>query len=228
MPNDALSRDIAAAARELQQEIGSQHTMERAAQLAVKMVDGCDHAGITLIRQGNIESPAVSHDVVLRVDQLQYQYRQGPCVDAIFEEEMVHSRDLATDGRWPEWGPRTASETGIHSMMCFRLFTTEDTIGALNLYADTSGAFDGDDLEHGLALAAHTALAVVASQQIESLQAGMDSRTTIGQASGVLMERYDLEADVAFAILKRISQDSNRKLRDVALEVVITRKLPDP
>lgn len=227
MNEDDLSRDIADAARQLQDEVGSEHTMERALQLAIKMVDGCEHAGISLVRHGKIDSPATSDDVVIRVDQLQLQYDEGPCMDAIREEEIVHSRDIASDPRWPEWGPRTAAETDVHSMKCFRLFTTHDTIGALNLYATQGGAFDVEDREHGLALAAHVALAVVASQQIESLRAGLDTRTVIGQATGMLIERFDVSPDVAFAVLKRISQQSNRKLRDIAVQLVTTRQLPD-
>ena len=191
------------------------------------MVDGCDHAGITLVHHEQLSSPAVSDDVVARVDALQFEYGQGPCVDAVRESEVVHSGDIARDGRWPVWGPRTASETGVRSMMCFRLFTSKDTIGALNLYADREAAFDDEDREHGLALAAHVALAIVASQQIETLHVGLDTRTTIGQATGMLMERFSLSPDVAFKVLKRVSQDSNRKLRDVALELVATGILPD-
>lgn len=227
MTPDDLSRSIATAARQLQEELGSQHTMERTVQLTKELVPGCERAGITLVRCGQLVTPAAGDEVVIRVDELQYQYRQGPCVDALSEQELAHSRDIAADPRWPEWGPRAAAETGVRSMMCFRLFTTHDTLGALNMYAATPGAFDETDLEHGLALAAHAALAVAASMEIETLRAGLDYRTVIGQATGILMQRYDLDPDVAFSILKRISQDANRKLRDVALQLVTTRKLPD-
>lgn len=226
MSTDDIPRLIASAARSLQDEVGSQHTMEKVVELAVGMIDNAEHAGVSLLRQGRIESSAASDDMVRRVDELQYEHREGPCVDAILDDEVVHSRDIAHDERWPRWGSLTTEETGIRSMLCFRMFTIEDTVGALNLYSTRAGAFDADDREVGLALTAHAALAVVASQQIETLHLAVDSRTVIGQAVGILMERFDMDADRAFGVLKRVSQESNRKLRDVAHELVATRRTP--
>lgn len=226
MTQSALAESLVTAARALQRESGSQHTLDRVVQLAVEMVAGCQHAGISLNRRGVITSPATSDPVVQRVDQLQYEFDQGPCLDAIRQHEWVHSVDLEHDPRWPVWGPRTTQETGIRSMMAFRLFTHHDVVGALNLYATTPGSFDEHDRDTGAALAAHAALAVVASQKIENLEIALDSRTIIGQAVGVVMERFDLEPDRAFAVLSRLSQDLNRKVRDVAQELVVTRTMP--
>lgn len=228
MTSHDLSRRIASAARALQDEIGTQHTLERGLELAIAMVDGCEEAGISLVHRGRIESPAVSSEVVRQVDELQYAYGEGPCIDAVLESEVVHSSDLETDTRWPRWGPVTVEKTGIRSMMCFRLFTAQDRVGALNLYSPQAAAFTPDDAEHGLALSAHLALAYVASHEIQTLNLALDSRTMIGQAAGILMERHQLDGDRAFAVLKRVSQESNRKLRDVARELVLTRSLPQP
>lgn len=222
----ALADSLVVAARDLQHETGSQDTLDRVVSLAVAMVDGCQHAGISLNRRGRVTSPATSDATVRRVDELQYEFDQGPCLDAIRQHDWVHSRDLAHDPRWPVWGPRTVEETGIRSMMAFRLFTHDDLVGALNLYADAPGSFDDQDRAVGEALAAHAALAVVASQRIENLQIALDSRATIGQAVGIVMERFDLEPDRAFAVLSRLSQDLNRKMRDVAQELVATRTMP--
>lgn len=226
MPASDLSSRLASAARSLQRETGSQHTLDRVVSLALDLVDGCQHAGISLNTAGRIDSPATSSDVVLRVDTLQYEFNQGPCLDAIRHQEIVYSGDLAHDARWPQWGPRTAQETGIRSMMCFRLFTDRDLVGALNLYSDQPQAFLDEDREIGTALAAHSAMAVVASQKIENLQVALDSRTEIGHAVGIIMERFNLGSDQAFSVLSRLSQDLNRKLRAVAHEVVTTRRLP--
>lgn len=228
MSEQTFQDRIAAAARALEAEASSQHTMERTLEIARELVPSCDHAGISLMRRGRIESPAYSDPVVLAFDMLQYEHEQGPCVDAIFAEEMVHSPDLEHDPRWPRWAPVAVRKTGIRSMMCFRLFTQQDTVGALNLYSRTIGVFDVDDRDHGSALAAHAALAVVASREIETLHLALDSRTVTAQATGILMERFDIDADRAFAVLRRVSQDSNRKLRDVAQELVITRITPTP
>ena len=226
MSGESFTDRLAAAARALEAEPGSQHTMERTLEIARELVTSCDYAGISLMRRGRIESPAYTDEVVLAFDMLQYQHEQGPCVDAIFAEEVVHSPDLEHDERWPVWAPVAVRKTGIRSMMCFRLFTQRDTVGALNLYSRTVGIFDADDRDHGSALAAHAALAMVASQTIETLHLALDSRTVTAQATGILMERFDIDADRAFAVLRRVSQDSNRKLRDVAQELVITRITP--
>jgi GAF domain-containing protein len=227
MAAEDLSERIAAAARDMEGELDPSATMEIAVRRARELVPGAQEAGISLVdRDGRVESPAVTSDVVARIDELQYEVNEGPCLDAIREHEVVQSADVGADDRWPQWGPAAAEETGLRSMMCFRLFTHSDKYGALNFYSRRSDAFDEVDREHGLALAAHTAIAMAAAQQVDHLKVGMDGRTIIGQAQGILMERFDLDPDRAFAVLARTSSQMNRKLRDVAFEVVQTRRLP--
>src|SRR5919107_572779 len=139
-----LSRHLADAARDLQGETGAQDTMDKAVQLAVTMIAACESAGISLVHRGQrrIDTPAATSPTALKVDELQYELGQGPCLSAISDEEVVYSADLAREERWDAWGPRTAEVTGIRSMLCFRLFTNEHTVGALNLYASQPEAFD--------------------------------------------------------------------------------------
>jgi AmiR/NasT family two-component response regulator len=110
--------------------------------------------------------------------------------------------------------------------LSFQLFTHEDTLGALNLYSRVRDGFREEDREDGLALAAHIAIAVAAAQEISQLTRAMDTRSVIGQALGILMERFDLDAARAFAVLTRISQTEQQKLQHVAAELVETRRLP--
>lgn len=216
---------LAHAARELQDEPDAQQTMEKVVEIARELVPDAEQAAISLIHRDNrIDTPAASSDVVVRVDELQYETDEGPCLDAIRVQETVRSDDIGTDDRWPSWGPRAAEETGVRSMMCFRLFTLEDTVGGLNLYSGTVGAFDETDFENGQVLAAHSAVAVARAQQVANLKVAMDTRTVIGQAQGILMERYGVDAERAFQVLRRVS--SHVKLRDVALELVTTRRTP--
>jgi transcriptional regulator with GAF, ATPase, and Fis domain len=226
MPEDSLGERLAAAARELQHEADSQHTMETAIKLARDLVPACQQAGISLVHKNNIDTPAYTSDLVVQLDRLQFEAGEGPCRDTIRDQETVDSPDLGQDDRWPRWGPRAASETGLHSMMCFRLFAREDALGALSLYASTPQAFDKTDHDHGLALAAHAALAVAGAREIEHLKIAVDSRTTIGQAQGILMERFEIDAHQAFRVLVRVSMHTNVKLRDVAAELVRTRRTP--
>lgn len=223
----ALAERIAGAARELQEQEDLQSTLNRAVHLAVANVDGCDSAGLSMVRrQRHIDTPAATSPMAVEGDRLQYETGEGPCLDAIWEQHTVHSANLLDDQRWPTWGPRVAAETGAVSILAFRLFTQEDTLGALNLYSRTG--FDEADRDMGLALAAHTAIAVSAAQQSEQLVAALDTRTVIGQATGMLMERLDINAQVGFAVLARLSQESNTKLHDVAATIVSTRELPTP
>jgi GAF domain-containing protein len=224
-----LGEELAAAARVMQGEVDTQHVLDRAVALAVEMVDGCDQAGVSTVhRKAPIDTAAASDPLVRRGDELQYSLQEGPCLDSIWHHETVHSRDLAADGRWPRWGPAVVAELGVASMLCFQLYTNADTLGALNLYSEQVDAFDEDDLTAGLVLAAHTAVALAGAQHVEQLRTAALNRTIIGQAQGILMERFRLSADRAFLVLRRVSQDRNVKLHQVASELVQTRVLPPP
>ena len=223
-----LSRQLGDAARELKGSGDPSTTMERAVHLAVQLVRGADEAGITLARRGKgVETPAATDQLVEKVEGWQFELDEGPCLDAIGKQEVVRSRDVGVDERWPSWGPKVARETGIRSMLCFRLFTHEDVVGGMNLYSYNVDGFNEDDLEEGLAFAAQTAVAIAAAREIAQLRLAIDGRTVIGQAQGILMERFQIDPTQAFAVLARVSQDRNVKVRQIAEELVVTRHLPE-
>ena len=218
---------MAAAARELQDQHDPASTIKVAVALLVQNVEGCEAAGVSLVRgKGTIDAPAASDDVVEIGDRLQAELGEGPCLGAIWEEDMVYVADLETDPRWPRWGPRLHQATGVRSLLSLRLFTVQNTLGALNLYSSKPDGFGEQDKAEGSALAAHIAIAVAAAQRIEQLETALDSRTVVAQACGLLMERYDIDAVRAFALLGRLSSTSNVKLRDLAARLVLTRQLP--
>jgi GAF domain-containing protein len=200
---------------------------------AVDAVEGCDHAGISLIsRHGEIRTVAATDDVPLKVDAVQYEVGQGPCLNAIDQHETFLIVDLATDERWPSFSRRAAAETGVHSMLSFRLFVDGDdgTIGALNLYSRRPGAFDEHDSAVGTILAAHAAIAVQAArseERADHLEEAVRSNREVGMAMGILMASGCSTQEQAFAALRRASQHLNRKLRDVAADVVETGQLPE-
>lgn len=227
MPYAYREDQFASVARALRREPSELETIERAIGVATEVVTGCDFAGITLVRhRGRIETPAATNDVARRGDQLQLELDQGPCLDVLREQEVVSCDDLRTDDRWPLWSPRVATELGVRSMLCFQLFTTSESLGALNLYARRPAAFDARDRATGLAFAAHLAVALSSRQDIDGHGHALVNRTTIGQAEGILMERYRLSPEQAFTFLKRVSQDSNTKLADVAEQLVESRLTP--
>lgn len=224
---EELIKQLSSVARSLRSEDDVEHTLDKAVALAVDLVEGCDEAGVSLVqRKGRIDTPAATSDAVRRGDALQYELHEGPCLDAIWNSETVSSPDLAAENRWPTWGPRVVEELGVRSMLCFQLFTDGDSLGALNLYSYRVEALAYDDMGEGLALASHVSVALAAAQEIETLNSAVASRTVIGQAEGILMERFELRPEQAFAVLRRVSQDTNTRLQTVASELVLNRKTP--
>jgi GAF domain-containing protein len=222
--SDDLFATIARSLGDAKSELG---TMEKALRVAVETIEGCQHAGISLVMGGRrIETPAATSDVALQGDRLQYELNEGPCLDSIATQHTIVSSDLQTEQRWPSWAPRVAQDLGVRSMLCLQLFTSAQSLGALNLYSETPDAFDTEDEAVGLALAAHVAVALAASREVDTRDLAIVNRTVIGQAEGILMERYDLDADKAFSVLKRVSQDTQTKLATVAAELVRTRRIP--
>jgi GAF domain-containing protein len=230
MPNhEEFNRDLAAAARAMQDEDSPREAMERAVVVATEILPGCDAAGVCVVYRGErIDTHATSNDALRQVDALQHELQEGPCLDALRQHDTVHSGDLSIDERWPRWGPEVAGRQGLFSIISYRLFSTGDNLGALNLYGKTRSAFNTDDIHDGTALAAHVGVALAGAQEVENLEKALTGRTVIGQATGIVMERFDLPADRAFGVLSRLSQQMNVKLRQLAEQIVQTRTIPKP
>lgn len=212
-------------ALELQDEPTAERTVERIAEFAM-VATACDDAGIMLVHgRRQIETAAATSSRVAESHNLQIVHDQGPCLDAIEGVAIYLSEDVAIDDRWPLWGPAVA-ELGMRSVLSIRLATRARRYGSLNLYADRVNAFDDDDVAVAAIFVSHASVALAAAHNEEGLQSAIDARNLIGQAQGVLMERFDLDADRAFEFLRRQSQDRNVKLRDVAEWVVVHRTEP--
>jgi GAF domain-containing protein len=222
---DDLARRLAEAARGLQQQVDPQQVLDRVVHLAVAMVPGADEATITMVRaRRHVYSAAATGELAGWFDLLQDETGEGPCLDAMWQQQTVRVNDLAADPRWPVLGPRAAAR-GVGSMLCLQLFVHEDTLGALDLLAGEESAFT-DESEHiGLLLASHAAIAVADAQKLEHATIALVNRDIIGQAKGILMERFKLTADQAFDVLAKVSQDTNRKLYAVAEDLTSTGTL---
>jgi GAF domain-containing protein len=218
---------LASIARDLLNEPDVEHTVQRVVDLAAEHLGGVIYASVSLVRQRRrVETPASSDDRALQADQLQYEVGEGPCLDAIWEQETFQIDDMTTEERYPTYSRRVAEQTGIRSSLSFQLFTDEDSLGALNLYSPQPRAFDEAARAEGFVFAAQAAVALRSAQHEEQLRAGMATRNLIGQAQGILMERFKVTPNQAFAILARISQETNSRLRDVARYLVDTREFP--
>jgi GAF domain-containing protein len=220
---------LATMARGLLNERDVQHTLERVVEAAAANLDGEVWASVSLVKARRVvETPASSDDRAARADALQYEKEQGPCLDAIWERETFQIDDLTVDRRYPVWSRAVAEQTGIRCSLSLQLFTDEEqnSLGALNLYSPHTGAFDPETRGEALAFAAQAAVALQSAQTEEHLRSAIATRTAIGQAQGILMERLKVTAAQSFAVLSALSQERNEKLRDLARRLVETGEIP--
>jgi GAF domain-containing protein len=187
-----------------------------------------DHAGITFIRaRGRLETVASTDSLAQRADSLQYELGEGPCLDSSWNQETLVVNDLSADERWPQWAAKVVA-LGISSVLAGQLTTVEEErIGAINVYWIQPRMVSADDIAFVSIFARHAAIALAGAMNEAGLNVALDSRKLIGQAQGMLMERYGLDEARAFEVLRRYSQDHNLKLRRVAEYLVSMRKLPD-
>lgn len=179
------------------------------------------HAGVTLTTSGGAVQTLSATDTYPAVlDDIQRRHREGPCLAAAWKHHVVRLDDISREERWPSYCREAVATTPIRSILAFEIFTGDGTTGALNFYAHTANAFDDDAVELGLILATHAALAWHMVRRDEQFRSALASRDVIGQAKGMLMERFDIDAVQAFELLKRLSQNSNTPLAAVALQLV--------
>lgn len=220
--NAAAGRQLVAALSDAAEGLGLRVRSEEDAlasivSSAVATIPGAEHAGVSLLRSDNtITCYTPSSSTVAEVDDLQSTYREGPCVTALWDEHTVLVDDLdAETDRWPRFAPEAAAR-GVASMLSFQLFTRGDSLGALNLYSSVRKGFDEEAQTLGSLFASHAALALAGAQEVTHLHRALATRDVIGQAKGILMERFGVGAEAAFEMLTSSSQTTNLKLVDVA------------
>ncbi|WP_083266323.1 GAF and ANTAR domain-containing protein [Arthrobacter sp. U41] len=224
---DGLAARLGDIARELQHEEDTESMLDGIVHAALELVPHAAEASVSLITGSRtIESRAASSDLPRRVDALQSETGQGPCLDASYEKRVVSVPDLSTDERWPEFS-RQAFQLGARSMLSFQLFVDGDHLGALNLFGNDAGVFDAESERIGALVAAHAAVAVAGSRQVSQLTQALDTRDLIGQAKGILMERFKITAQQAFLLLSRASSELNIKLHVVAEQLTVSGEMAE-
>jgi GAF domain-containing protein len=201
-------------------------TLDHTAALARDVIASADYAAVTTLRDGKPETIATTDPMIEKIDQVQYDFDSGPCLDAFRTGGVYRIDDTEDEKRWCEFA-RAASAHGIHSTLSLPLMADGEGIGALNLYSREVEAF-GPAQEAQARRFSEPAAVVVANAHIfwecrrlaENLEAAMGSRAVIEQAKGILMARQGIDADTAFDMLRRASQRENVKLRDVARRLV--------
>lgn len=225
--DERLALGFARLMEELWAADSEQSTLLSVVKAAATSVPGATAAGVSLRRaRGRIDTAAATADFVCEVDKAQYALREGPCVSSVGDSVVNLANDLANDTRWPRFGP-AATRLGAAAMLSFRLSAREQVIGALNLYAERPFAFTDQSGVIGAIFAAHAGVAIAAARRAETLAEALKTRTDISEAVGIVMERHRLSSDGAFDVLRRISQNRNIKLREVAHRIIYSGEIPD-
>ncbi|MCG5468485.1 GAF and ANTAR domain-containing protein [Micromonospora sp. LAH09] len=200
--------------------------LTQVSELARRTIPGAEEVSVTLLKQEGPHTAAFSGELALRLDELQYEYEQGPCLEAAREAAVVSVPDMAEEARWPQWAAR-AVQGGALSSLSIGFPIQETVLGALNIYGIEPGAFDDDAVTLAQTFAGYAAVALANAHLYDTtatlaaqMQSAMQSRAVIEQAKGIIMGERRCTPDEAFAVLAKVSQDSNRKLRDVAAALV--------
>ena len=219
-----LAERFAAFAVDFHAEPDSESTIELVTEHA-RAALSCDDAGVLLRSGGGLVTASATSARVEESDRIQRETGEGPCYAASQTSELFRVDDTTLVTPWPDWAWKV-SQLGIRSALGVPLRTHDRNYGALNLYSEEPKYFGDDEVAVALIFARHASIALDGATKEESLVQAIDARKIIGQAQGIIMERYDVDSDTAFATLRKFSQVNNMKLRTVAEHVVTKRRFP--
>lgn len=200
--------------------------MATIARLTKQTVPGAAEVSVTLVERNGAKAIASTGQLATDLDERQYERGYGPCLDSIAGGEPILIRDMGSDHRWRDWAA-LATERGAGSSLSIPVPVQREVMAALNIYSTDRDAFDEDSIELATTFSGYAGVALAnmhlyqaQGQVAEQLQTAMQSRAVIEQAKGILMGARRCTAEEAFDILIQLSQDANRKLRDVAEALV--------
>ena len=206
--------------------------LDKIAQLAKRAIPGAAEVSVTLLQGGNAHTAAFTGELARNLDEIQYERGHGPCLDASEGTASLSVPDTSSEQRWPDWA-RNAPQAGAHSSLSIGLPVYEKVTGALNIYATKPHAFDDDAIALAQTFAGFAAAGLANAHLYETqatlaghMHKAMQNRAVIEQAKGIIMGERRCTAEEAFAILTKLSQDTNRKLRDVATALVSNATTP--
>ena len=200
--------------------------LQQLVEISRESLDGADAVSTTLVKDDRAHTAAYAGQLALDADELQYERGYGPCIDAGITGTVLVVADTRTETRWPDYIAHVR-ERGVGSSLSLPLPVQTQVVGALNCYSETPGTFTPEVVDVGRELAGHLGVAIAnavshadAVGMADDMRAAMASRAVIEQAKGVIMAQNRCDPEQAFAILSRASQSRNRKLRDVAQDLV--------
>jgi GAF domain-containing protein len=219
-PRFDLARALAEAAQAIHAPGSLEDTLDAIAHTAQDAVPGFDHVGISVVRgDGTVTTMAATSRLVRELDTLQYKLGEGPCVATLRDARIVVVEDLPNDTRWPRYVPR-ATDAGVRAQLGVQLSTREETLGGLNFYSTSTTNIHADATHSAELFATHAALALDHARLSDQANDAMPTRQLIGQAVGILMERFEITEDRAMLLLVRVATSGQLELRQVAREVV--------
>jgi GAF domain-containing protein len=220
--NLSLAAALAAASELINESRSFDEALDAIAHATRTSLPEFPHVSISLRHgDGTFETAAGTDELVRVLDAVQYDLGEGPCVQAVEHEPVVVVRKLRHEQRWPGYVAAAAAR-GVRSQVAVRLFADSRHVAGLNLYSTEHDEVDESSAETARLFATHAAIILGHAQHDDQLDQALASRKVIGQAIGIVMERYRVDGDRAFQFLVRASSSSNIKLRDVAQEVVVS------
>ncbi len=235
MPNSPIPAELNIAFRALAEVVyaGESYGAVYATlcQTAVELIDGCDHASLMLRRRGRTTTACASDDVAKLIDEMERARDEGPCIDAIDDDEpdQHFAPDLSQGSRWPGLAAQILAETSVRGMAGFRIRQDGHKVGALNVFSDRAGSLTAHSLDQAIMLAAFASVTLAAMDRGEealTLRRGLESNREIGKAIGLLMALHQIDDDQAFSMLSTVSQEMNIKVADVAARVIEHHRTP--
>jgi GAF domain-containing protein len=222
---NAIVLQIAELTRHLQEQPSTddiEKPLGELAATAAESVPGAEHAAITIVGRDSIRTVTATARYPMVLDRLHQHHNAGSCEAATWDHEVIRIDDVTEEQRWQSYCRDIAEGSPIRSVMSFRLFHDRHSTGLLSFYSERPHAFDGESVEVGLIMATHTALAWNMLRRDQQFRSALASRDLIGQAKGMIMERFHIDAVQAFELLSRLSQNSNTAVAEIARHLVET------
>lgn len=204
-------------------DFDSDQLLREVTEIATQILPGVTHAGVSLVvnrRRRTLESVAATGEVPRLIDRLQDEHQQGPCLDSMWNQYTVRVDDYEKESRWPQFVAALVEQTRVRSSLSIQLYTNENELGTVNLYAEKAGAFTPEVEELALALAAQAAVGLAGARSSDELRSALASRDIIGQAKGIIMESQQVNSSAAFTLLTKLSQETNTPVYEVARKLV--------
>jgi GAF domain-containing protein len=222
----ALADRIADVAQLLKNEEMPDEALRRLTDLGVELVPGCTAAAVTIAAGSHALTFAASDPHIEELHRLQFDANEGPVVESLLHNEPRRVDDIAGESRWPAFC-RAAAKAGLGSCLVLPLRTDRRPAGAVALYGQERHVFQGAAHDIALTFAAQGGTAVHNAAQyrecrrmIDNLHIALESRATIEQAKGILHAEFDVPPEEAFQLLSRVSQNTNRKVREICADLV--------